>query len=261
MVETVGEVNLIGEFMAKLKGVILAGGTGSRLGSLTKVCNKHLLPVYNKPMIYYPIEMLKSAGVKDILVITGTYHAGDIFSHLGSGKDFGVKFTYRVQDEAGGIPSAIALAEDFVGGDSFISINGDNIVFESLNPFAEQFQKSDAEMQILLYNGTKEEAKKSGVAVTEGNKVTEVVEKPKNPTSNNIIVGIYFLKPNVFDIIRQLKPSARGETEITDVQRHYLEKGKLSAGKLKGNWLDAGDFEDLLNANLETKKLVDNGEM
>ncbi len=238
-----------------LRGVILAGGTGSRLRPLTLTTNKHLLPVYNKPMIYYPIEMLKSAGVKDILIITGTYHAGDIFSHLGSGKDFGVKFTYRVQDEAGGIPSAISLAEDFVGDDKFISINGDNIVFESLKPFAEQFEKGDSEMQILLYEGTTEEAKKSGVADVEGEKVTQVIEKPAKPTSNNIIIGIYFMNPSVFKAIRGIKPSARGETEITDVQRHFLEKGKLSAAKLKGNWLDAGDFEDLLNANLETKKL------
>ncbi|MDP6671230.1 MAG: sugar phosphate nucleotidyltransferase, partial [archaeon] len=164
-----------------LRGVILAGGTGSRLFPLTKVCNKHLLPVYNKPMIYYPIEMLKSAGVKDILIITGTYHAGEIFSHLGSGKDFGVNFTYRVQDIAGGIPSAISLAEDFVGDDPFISINGDNIVFESLKPFAEAFEKGKEEMQILLYKGTKDEAQKSGVAVTEGNTVKEVIEKPAEP--------------------------------------------------------------------------------
>ena len=238
-----------------MRGVILAGGTGSRLRPLTLATNKHLLPVYNKPMIYYPIEMLKSAGVKDILVVTGTYHAGDIFALLGSGKDFGVKFTYRVQDEAAGIPSAIALAEDFVGEDKFISINGDNIVFESLKPFAEQFEKGNAEMQVLLYRGMEEEAKKSGVAVTEGDKVVEVVEKPEKPPSTDIIVGIYFLGPSVFDVIRKLKPSARGETEITEVQRYYLEKGKLSAGRLKGKWLDAGDFEDLLNANLETKKL------
>ncbi len=238
-----------------LRGIILAGGTGSRLYPLTKVCNKHLLPIYNKPMIYYPIEMLKSAGVKDILIITGTYHAGEIFAHLGSGKDFGVKFTYRVQDEAGGIPSAIALAEDFVGDDQFVSINGDNIVFESLKPFADQFQKEGNEMQILLYKGTEEEAKKSGVAVTEGNKVVKVIEKPPQPPSNDIIIGVYFLSSNVFDIIRKLKPSGRGETEVTDVQRAYLEKGKLGAARLKGNWLDAGDFEDLLNANIETKNL------
>ena len=241
--------------MANLKGVILAGGTGSRLKPLTSVTNKHLLPIYDKPMIYYPIEMLKSAGVKDILVITGTYDAGDIFALLGSGKDFGVKFTYKVQDEAGGIPSAIALAEDFVGQDKFISINGDNIVFESLEPFAKKFLGGKAEMQVLLFEGTEEEAKKSGIAVLDGDKVIEVLEKPENPPSRNITVGIYFLSPSVFDVIRELKPSARGETEITDVQRHYLEKGSLTAAKLEGKWLDAGDFEDLLKANLETKKL------
>ncbi len=242
-----------------MRGLILAGGAGTRLFPLTKATNKHLLPVYNKPMIYYPIEMMKSAGIRDIMVITGTSHAGDIFSHLGSGKEFGVKFTYRVQDEAGGIPSAIALAEDFVGKDKFVSINGDNIIFESLKPFTKEFEKNNAEMQILLYRGTKEEAMKSGVAVTEGNKVLEVIEKPKQPPTNNIIVGIYFLSPSVFDVIRQLKPSTRGETEITDVQRHYLKRNSLRAEWLKGKWLDAGDFEDLLHANLETKKLVDGG--
>ncbi|MAG21765.1 MAG: spore coat protein [Candidatus Diapherotrites archaeon] len=238
-----------------LRGVILAGGTGSRLLPLTKATNKHLLPIYNKPMIYYPIEMLKSAGIKDILIITGTYHAGDIFSHLGSGKDFGVKFTYRVQDEAGGIPSAIVLAEDFVGDDKFISINGDNIIFESLKGFAEEFEKNSHEMQILLYKGTEDEAKKSGVAVCDGNVVKEVVEKPPQPPSNNIIIGVYFLSPSCFEVIRNVKPSKRGETEITDVQRHYLEKDSLRAEFLKDKWLDAGDFDDLLHANNETKKL------
>ncbi len=242
-----------------LKGVILAGGTGSRLLPLTKSTNKHLLPVWNKPMIFYPIEMLKSAGVTDILVITGTHHAGAIFQLLGSGKNFGVKFTYRVQDEAGGIPSAISLAEDFVGKDKFISINGDNIIFESLKPFAEDFLKSKAEMQILLYAGTREEAMKSGVAVCDGEKVLQLVEKPKDPPSNNIIIGIYFLSTSVFSVIRELKPSGRGETEITDVQKHYLAKKSLRAAWLKGKWLDAGDFEDLLHANLETKKVCDSG--
>lgn len=242
-----------------LKGIILAGGTGSRLAPLTKACNKHLLPVYNKPMIFYPIEMLKSAGVRDIMVITGTHHAGSIFQLLGSGKDFGVKFTYRVQDSAGGIPSAISLAEDFVGKDKFISVNGDNIIFESLAPFAKEFEKSKPEMQILLFEGTREEAMKSGVATVQGSTVTGVVEKPKEPPSNNIIIGIYFLSPSVFKVIRELKPSARGETEITDVQRYYLQKKSLRAGRLKGKWLDAGDFEDLLHANLETKKICDSG--
>lgn len=240
-----------------MRGIILAGGAGSRLRPLTNVTNKHLLPIYNKPMIFYPIEILKSAGIKDIMVVTGTSHAGDIFSLLGSGKEFGVKFTYRVQDEAGGIPSAIALAEDFVGKNKFISVNGDNIIFESLKPFADEFEKNSAEMQILLYKGNKEEAMKSGVAITEGNKVIEVIEKPKLPPSNNIIVGIYFLSPSVFDVIKKIKPSGRGETEITDVQKYYLKKNSLRAEWLKGKWLDAGDFEDLLHANLETKKLID----
>jgi glucose-1-phosphate thymidylyltransferase len=210
-------------------------------------------------MIYYPIEMLKSAGVKDILVITGTHHAGAIFQLRGSRKNFGVKFTYKVQDEAGGIPSAIGLAEDFVGDSRFISINGDNIIFESLFPFAEEFERSKDEMQILIYRGTKEEAMKSGVAVTKGNNVLEVIEKPLQPPSGNIIVGIYFLSPSVFNVIRELKPSARGETEITEVQRHYLGRNSLRAEWLKGKWLDAGDFEDLLHANLETKRIEDNG--
>jgi glucose-1-phosphate thymidylyltransferase len=212
-------------------------------------------------MIYYPIEALKSAGIKDILVITGTYHAGAIFSHLGSGKDFGVNFTYRVQDTAGGIPSAIGLAEDFVGQDKFISINGDNIIFESLAPFASEFERGDEEARIMLYTGTKEEAQKSGVAVMEGEKVVNLVEKPKTPPSNLISIGIYMYTPGVFDIIKKLKPSARGETEITEVNNAFLQRGKLKASRLKGNWLDAGDFEDLLHANVETKKLSDNGEL
>ncbi len=243
-----------------MKGIILAGGTGSRLFPLTKACNKHLLPVYSKPMIYYPVEALKSAGIKDIMVVTGTYHAGDIFSLLGSGKDFGARFTYRVQDEAGGIPSAIALAEGFVGKDKFISINGDNIIFESLKGFAEEFRKGREEARIMLYGGTKEEAKKSGVAVMDGDKVKELVEKPAEPPSTLISVGIYMYTPGVFEIIRKLKPSRRGETEITEVNGEYLKRGTLKASRLKGKWLDAGDFEDLLHANIETKKLNDKGE-
>jgi glucose-1-phosphate thymidylyltransferase len=242
-----------------IKGLILAGGTGSRLLPLTKAMNKHLLPVYNKPMIFYPLEALKSAGITDIMVVTGTHHAGAIFNLLGSGKDFGVKFTYRVQDEAGGIPSAIALAEGFVGNDKFVSINGDNIIFESLKPFVEEFEKGKEEARILLYKGTAEEAMKSGVAVMDGDRVTQLVEKPKEPPSNLISIGIYMFTPGVFDIIRTLNPSARGETEITHVNGEYLRRGTLKASMLKGKWLDAGDFEDLLHANLETKRIVDEG--
>lgn len=246
-----------GDFV--LKGLILAGGTGSRLRPLTSVTNKHLLPIYNKPMIFYPIEALKSAGILDIMVVTGTHHAGDIFALLGSGKDFGVKFTYRVQDEAGGIPSAISLAEDFVGTDKFVSINGDNIIFESLKPFVEEFSKGKEEARIVLYKGTLEEAKKSGVAVMQGDKVLDLIEKPPQPPSNLISIGIYMYNSGVFDIIRKLKPSARGETEITHVNKEYLNNGTLKASLLKGKWLDAGDFEDLLHANIETKNLIENG--
>ncbi|MCD6434038.1 MAG: NTP transferase domain-containing protein [Candidatus Diapherotrites archaeon] len=243
-----------------MKGVILAGGTGSRLMPLTKVTNKHLLPIYNKPMIYYPIAALKSAGIKEIMVITGTYHAGAIFSLLGSGKDFGVKFTYRVQDEASGIPSAIYLAKEFVGNDKFISINGDNIIFESLRKYAEEFEKGSEEARIMLYKGTVEEAKKSGVAIMEGDRVVKLVEKPKEPPSTLISIGIYMYTPGVFDIIETLKPSQRGETEITDVNNEYIRRGTLKASMLKGKWLDAGDFEDLHRANIEAKKIIEKQE-
>ncbi|MEK6958165.1 MAG: sugar phosphate nucleotidyltransferase, partial [archaeon] len=145
-----------------MKGVILAGGFGIRLRPLTNVLNKHLLPVYNKPMIYYPIETLKQAGIKDILVITGTEHAGGVFALLGSGKQFGVNFTFRVQDEAGGIPQAIGLAEDFVGSDKFVSINGDNILFDDIKPFVQEFEKGNEKSRVLIYETTKEEAQKAG---------------------------------------------------------------------------------------------------
>lgn len=233
----------------KMKGLILAGGTGSRLLPLTAVTNKHLLPIFNKPMIYYPIEMLKSAGVTDILVVTGTHHAGAIFSLLGSGKKFGVKFTFKVQDEAGGIPQAMGLAEEFVGGDRFISINGDNVVFESLRPFAQEFENGKEEARILLYETSKEEASKAGVAVLEGERVVQIVEKPREPPTNWVSVGILFLTPGVFEIIKTLKPSARGELEIADVQNEYIRRGTLKASKLKGEWLDAGSFDELVRAN------------
>lgn len=232
-----------------MKGVILAGGTGSRLHPLTAVTNKHLLPIYNKPMIFYPLEALKSAGVKDIMVITGTYHAGAIFSLLGSGKDYGVKFTYKVQDEAGGIPSAIGLAEEFVDGDKFMSINGDNIVLESLKPFAEKFEHGSEQAHIVLAKTTVEEARKAGVAVMDGEKIVDLVEKPEKPPSTWVSIGVYMYTPHVFEVIKTLKPSKRGETEITEVNKYYLQRGTLKASKLTTRWLDAGSFEELLNAN------------
>ena len=237
-----------------MKGVILAGGTGSRLQPLTSITNKHLLPIYNRPMIHYVIESLKSAGIKDILVITGTNHADDVFGHLGDGSDFGVNFTFKEQEGAGGLPTAISLAEEFVGDDKFISINGDNIIFESLKTFADKFASGDEEARIMLYEGTIEEAKKSGVAVMQGDTVKEVIEKPATPPSNLISVGIYMFTPGVFEIIKKLKPSARGETEISHVNNEYARRGTLRASKLTDMWLDAGDFDDLLLANVEVAK-------
>ncbi|MFH1235304.1 MAG: sugar phosphate nucleotidyltransferase [Candidatus Diapherotrites archaeon] len=232
-----------------MKGVILAGGTGSRLKPLTDATNKHLLPVYDKPMIYYPLQTLIDAGIKDILVITGTAHAGDIFSLLGSGKKFGVHFTYRVQDEAGGLPHAIALAENFVDNDKFISINGDNILFDNIKPFVEEFAKGKEESRILIYKGTKEQCQKSGVAVLDGNKVVKVVEKPKEPPSEWISVGVYMFTPHVFEVIKGLKPSARGELEISDIHNTYVKRGTLKASKLQKQWMDAGTIEELAEAN------------
>ena len=239
-----------------MRGIILAGGTGSRLYPLTKVCNKHLLPIYDKPMIYYPLETLKSAGIKDILIVTGIAHAGQIFSHFGSGKKFGVRFTYKVQDEAGGIPQAIGLAEDFVGRDKFVAINGDNILFESIRPFVEEFEKGKEEARILLYKGTIEQCKKSGVAVLEGNRVVKVVEKPAEPPSRWIAIGVYMYTPHVFEVIKKLKPSSRGELETTDVHNAYIQRGTLVASKLKKRWVDAGTIDELMEANKVVEKVA-----
>lgn len=240
-----------------MKGVILAGGTGSRLGALCRVTNKHLLPIYDRPMIFYPLQILKDAGITDIMVVTGTHHAGAIFQLLGSGKEFGVKFTYRVQDEAGGIPQAIGLAEEFVGNDKFVSVNGDNILFESIKSAVQEFENGKEEARIFLYNGTKEEAQKSGVAVLEGEKVLKLVEKPTEPPSTWISIGVLMFTPDVFKIIKTLKPSSRGELEITDVQNHYIRKGTLKASKLKEPWLDAGTIDDLLETNTKVKALLE----
>jgi len=238
-----------------MRGLILAGGTGSRLLPLTSVTNKHLLPVYNKPMIYYPLQTLIDAGIKDIMVVTGTAHAGDIFSLLGSGRKFGVRFTYRVQDEPGGIPQAIGLAEDFVGDDKFVSINGDNILFENIGQFVREFEKGDEESRVLLYKGTKEQCRQSGVAILKGERVVKVIEKPEKPPSPWIVIGVYMYTPHVFEVIKTLKPSARGELEISDIHNIYIQRGTLKASKLKKQWLDAGTIDELAAANRIVEKL------
>jgi glucose-1-phosphate thymidylyltransferase len=239
-----------------MKGVILAGGTASRLRPLTSVTNKHLLPIYDKPMIFYPIETLKSAGIRDILVITSPHHGGAIFSLLGSGKEFGVNFTYRIQDEPSGIPSAIYIARDFVGSDKFVVINGDNILTRPIKKFVDLFENGDEDARILLYRGTPEQAKKSGIAVLEGDRVVKLVEKPSNPPSTLISIGVNMYTPKAFDVIRNLRPSARGETEITELNGYFISTGKLRASLIDGNWLDAGTIDELLEANIKIRNML-----
>ena len=227
-----------------MKGVILAGGTGSRLFPLTKVTNKHLLPVGNQPMIFYPVNKMIQAGIKDILIVTGVEHMGDVVQLLGSGKDYGCHFTYRVQDEAGGIAQALLLAESFTNSDPITVILGDNIFQDSIKPFVEAFKGG---AHLLLK--TVHDPERFGVATLNGDFIETIVEKPKNPTSNYAVTGVYMYDQNVFDIIRLLKPSQRGELEISDVNAHYLKDHTVTYSKLTGWWSDAGTFDSLAKAS------------
>ena len=204
-----------------MKGVILAGGTGSRLFPLTKVTNKHLLPVGRKPMIFHPIEKMIEAGITEILIVTGIEHMGHVVGLLGSGKDFGCRFTYKVQDEAGGIAQALALAENFVHGDSLCVILGDNIFEDSMVEFVKDYAVQGSGAKIILKEVPDPE--RFGVAELDGDRIVNIFEKPEKPVSNWIVTGIYFYDSDVFSIIRTLKPSERGEYEITDVNNHYIE--------------------------------------
>jgi glucose-1-phosphate thymidylyltransferase len=230
-----------------LKGIVLAGGTGSRLMPLTKVTNKHLLPVGHKPMIYYPIEKLTSIGIEEVLIVTGIEHMGDVVSLLGSGKDFGCRFTYKVQDEAGGIAQALGMAENFANGRQLVVILGDNIFRASLKSYAEKFIAQKNGARILLKQVPNPQ--RFGVAELSGGKVIGIEEKPKKPKSDYVVTGIYFYDSTVFDIIRTLKPSARGELEITHVNEVYITKGQLAHDILDGWWTDAGTFESFVKAN------------
>ncbi len=226
-----------------MKGVILAGGTGSRLLPLTKVTNKHLLPVGRKPMIYYPLEKLRDAGLEEILVVTGVEHMGDVVSLLGSGREFGVRMTYKVQDEAGGIAQALGLAENFAGQDRLAVILGDNVFEDSLRPQVERFEVQKAGARVMLKEVP--DPQRFGVAEVAEGRVVSIEEKPKRPKSHYAVTGIYFYDGQVFDIIRRQKPSGRGELEITDVNNEYLRRGALTYDVLKGWWSDAGTFESL----------------
>ena len=230
-----------------MKGVILAGGTGSRLFPLTKVTNKHLLPVGQEPMIYHPVRKLTAAGIGEILVVTGVEHMGDVVTLLGSGKDFGCRFTYKVQDEAGGIAQALGLAENFAGRAPVCVILGDNVFQDDLQPFVARFAEQGTGARVVLKRVT--DPQRFGVAEVRDGKIVSIEEKPKQPRSDLAVTGIYFYDGGVFDFIRELKPSARGELEITDVNNAYLKKGELRYELFDGWWTDAGTFESLIHAN------------
>jgi glucose-1-phosphate thymidylyltransferase len=231
-----------------MKGVVLAGGTGSRLNPLTRVTNKHLLPVYNRPMVNYPIQTLVNAGIHEILLVTGGKNAGDFLRLLGNGRDFGLKhLNYTYQEGEGGIAEALGLAEYFAGDGPICVVLGDNIIENDICGAVENFKKQKDGAKILLKEV--EDADRFGVAEIRGDRVVGIEEKPKKPKSNYAVVGIYLYDSTVFQKIRRLKPSGRGELEITDVNNFYIDEGKLTYEILDGWWTDAGTFESLLRAN------------
>jgi len=231
-----------------MKGVILAGGLGTRLHPLTKVTNKHLLPVYDKPMIYYPIQTLINAGIQDILIVTGGNNAGDFLKLLGNGKEFGLKhINYTYQEGEGGIAEALRLAEFFASGEKICVVLGDNIIEKNIRRAAENFRKQKAGAKILLKEVP--DPQRFGVPELRGDRIVQIEEKPKNPRSRYAVIGIYLFDQEVFDIIKTLRPSDRGELEITDVNNRYIEKGEMTWDILEGWWTDAGTFESLLHAN------------
>jgi glucose-1-phosphate thymidylyltransferase len=230
-----------------MKGVVLAGGTGSRLYPLTKITNKHLLPVYDKPMIFYPIEMLVEAGIRDILIVTGGRNAGDFLRLLGNGKQFGLShLNYTYQEGEGGIADALSLAEHFADGQKICVVLGDNLIEGSIRQAVEEFERQERGARILLKEVP--DAERFGVAEIEGDRIVRIVEKPKHPKSRYAVTGIYMYDDTVFDKIRRLVPSARGELEITDVNNMYIAEGTMTFSFLEGWWTDAGTFDSLLRA-------------
>lgn len=236
-----------------MKGIVLAGGLGKRLYPLTRVSNKHLLPVYNRPMIYYPIQTLVDTGITDILVVTGGTHAGEFLRLLGNGKEFGLKhINYTYQEGEGGIAEALKLAEHFSRGDKIVVMLGDNIIEKDIKKPIAEFRKQSKGARILLKKV--EDPERFGVAEFRGKKIVSIEEKPKKPKSEYAVTGIYMYDSKVFEIIKTLKPSGRGELEITDVNNAYLKRGELEYSMLDGWWTDSGTFESLLNANMLVAK-------
>lgn len=244
-----------------MKGVVLAGGLGSRLKPLTKVTNKHLLPVYDQPMIYYPIKTLINAGIDDIMIVTGGNSAGDFLKLLGNGKDFGLKhLNYTYQEGEGGIADALSLVEHFADDDSVCVVLGDNIIEGNIKQACDDYKNQGKGAKILLKEV--HDPQRFGVPELDGERVVQIEEKPKDPKSNFAVIGIYFFDNTVFDIIKTLKPSDRGELEITDVNNHFINRGEMTWAKLDGWWTDAGTFESLLHAtNLVAKTGANNLEI
>lgn len=231
-----------------MKGIVLAGGLGTRLVPLTKVTNKHLLPVYNKPMIYYPIETLIQAGIRDIMIVTGGNSAGDFLRLLGNGTEFGLDdLSYTYQRGEGGIAEALALTEHFADGEKVVVVLGDNIIEDNITPYVNKFQKQKKGARIFLKQVP--DPNRFGVPEIRNGKVVGIEEKPKNPKSKYAVTGIYMYDKNVFEIVKTLKPSKRGELEISDVNNRYIKEGTLEFDVLSGFWTDAGTFDSLLNAN------------
>jgi glucose-1-phosphate thymidylyltransferase len=230
-----------------MKGVVLAGGLGTRLYPLTKITNKHLLPVFDKPMIYYPIQCLVNAGIRDILIVTGGNSAGDFLQLLGNGADFGLqRLNYAYQQGEGGIADALKLAEHFADGEAICVVLGDNIIESNIKKAVDDFKAQGTGAKILLKEV--HDPERFGVATVKNGKVEKIVEKPKQPETNQAVIGIYLYDKHVFEICRTLKPSARGELEITDVNNEYIRRGSMTAEVLKGWWTDAGTFESLYRA-------------
>ncbi len=231
-----------------MKGVVLAGGLGSRLRPLTAVTNKHLLPVYNQPMIYYPIQTLVNAGIEDIMIVTGGNSAGDFLKLLGNGKAFGLKhLNYTYQEGEGGIADALALAEHFAASQPVCIVLGDNIIEGNIRRAVRAYRHQGGGAKILLKKVT--DPQRFGVPEIEGKRVLRIEEKPSAPKSDYAVIGVYMYDAQVFDIVRTLKPSARGELEITDVNNAYIERDEMTWDELDGWWTDAGTFESLLHAS------------
>jgi glucose-1-phosphate thymidylyltransferase len=232
-----------------MKGIVLAGGLGSRLYPLTKVTNKHLLPIYHKPMVYYPIETLVEAGIRDIMLVTGGRNAGDFLRLLGNGRAFGLDHIhYTYQEGEGGIAAALALAEFFADGQPICVILGDNIIEQSIARYVENFRNQQTGARILLKEV--DDPQRFGVPQIRGDRIIRIDEKPDVPASRYAVTGIYMYDADVFEFVKGLKPSARGELEITDVNNGYIEKGRMQYDVLDGWWTDAGTFESLLRASI-----------